>query len=126
MKVGIIGAGNIGSTLTRRLTALGHEVAVANSRGPETLDALARETGAKAATPTEAAKGKDLVIVTIPEKSVLDLPRLFDEADSTVIVDTCNYYPRERDGFIKGIEAGEAESALRLALLAGWRRRQRQ
>ena len=46
MKIGIIGAGQIGGTLTRRLTALGHEVFVANSRGPETLSALAVETGA--------------------------------------------------------------------------------
>jgi predicted dinucleotide-binding enzyme len=37
MKIGIIGAGQIGGTLTRRLTALGHQVVVANSRGPETL-----------------------------------------------------------------------------------------
>ena len=44
MKIGIIGAGQIGGTLTRRLTALGHEVFVANSRGPETLSALAVET----------------------------------------------------------------------------------
>ena len=48
MKIGIIGAGNIGGNLTRRLTALGHEVAVANSRGPETLADLAAETGATA------------------------------------------------------------------------------
>ena len=48
MKIGIIGAGNIGGNLTRRLTALGHDVSVANSRGPETLAALAEETGATA------------------------------------------------------------------------------
>jgi len=47
MKIGIIGAGQIGGTLARRFTALGHQVFIANSRGPETLAALARETGAK-------------------------------------------------------------------------------
>ncbi|RYZ05166.1 MAG: NADP oxidoreductase [Myxococcales bacterium] len=46
MKIGVIGSGNIGGTLTRRLRALGHEVFVANSRGPASLEALARETGA--------------------------------------------------------------------------------
>ncbi len=46
MKIGIIGAGNIGGNLTRRFTAVGHDVSVANSRGPETLKALAEETGA--------------------------------------------------------------------------------
>ena len=48
MRIGIIGAGLIGGTLTRRLSALGHEVRVANSRDPETLAELAAETGATA------------------------------------------------------------------------------
>jgi predicted dinucleotide-binding enzyme len=111
MKIGIIGAGQIGGTLTRRLRALGHDVAVANSRGPETLAALAKETGAKSVTVSDAAHGKDLVIVTIPEKSVPTLPRgLFDAATrDTVVVDTGNYYP-QRDGRIGAIEAGTAES----------------
>ena len=58
MKIGIIGAGNIGGNLTRRLTALGHEVSVANSRGPHTLTALAEETGATAVTVEEARAGR--------------------------------------------------------------------
>ena len=41
MKIGMIGAGQIGGTLTRRFTALGHEIFVANSRGPKTLSDLA-------------------------------------------------------------------------------------
>ncbi len=111
MQIGIIGAGQIGGTLTRRLTALGHEVAVANSRGPETLADLAEETGAKAASVRDAPHGQDLVIVTIPEGSVPELPDdLFaDVADETVVVDTGNYYP-QRDGRIEEIEAGMPES----------------
>jgi len=112
MKIGIIGAGNIGGTLTRRLTALGHDVSVANSRGPETLKDLAKQTGAKAVTPKEAAKVGDLVIVTIPEKHIPQLPKdLFAGVpDSVVIVDTGNYYPRQRDGRIAEIESGLPES----------------
>jgi predicted dinucleotide-binding enzyme len=112
MKIGIIGAGNIGATLTRRLRSLGHDVAVANSRGPESLAGLAKETGAKAAAVTEAARGKDIVIVTIPQKSVPALPKdLFAGATPfTVIVDTGNYYPQQRDGRIDAIEKGTAES----------------
>ena len=111
MKIGIIGAGNIGGTLVRRLAALGHEVSVANSRGPETLADLARESGAKAVTVEEAARGKDVVIVTIPEKNVPRLPKgLFAGADRTVVVDTGNYYPRNRDGRIDEIENGMTES----------------
>ena len=111
MRIGIIGAGHIGGTLARRLAALGHDVSVANSRGPETLADLARESGAKAVTVEEAARGKEVVIVTIPEKNVPKLPKgLFDPTDHTVVVDTGNYYPRNRDGRIDEIEEGMAES----------------
>src|SRR5690348_18394658 len=96
VRIGIIGAGQIGGTLTRRLRALGHEVLVANSRGPETLRDLAAETGAKAVSVTEAAQSGELVVVTIPLKNVPKLPRgLFERVpDSVVVVDTGNYYPR--------------------------------
>ena len=111
MKIGIIGAGNIGGTLTRRLKALGHDVAVANSRGPETLADLAKETGAQATTVADAARDKDVVIVTIPEKAVPDLRNEIGGAldAKTVVVDTGNYYPK-RDGRIADIESGIPES----------------
>jgi predicted dinucleotide-binding enzyme len=112
MKIGIIGAGQIGGTLTRRLTALGHEVFVANSRGPETLAGLAAETGAHAVPAVEAARAGDIVIVTIPEARIRSLPKdLFAGVpDTVVVVDTGNYYPRQRDGRIDEIEAGTPES----------------
>jgi predicted dinucleotide-binding enzyme len=112
MKIGIIGAGQIGSTLTRRFRALGHEVSVANSRGPQTLANLAKETGAKAVSVKEAARAGDVVIVTIPEAHIPSLPKdLFvGVPDNVVVVDTGNYYPRERDGRIAEIEAGITES----------------
>jgi predicted dinucleotide-binding enzyme len=110
MRIGIIGAGHIGGTLTRRLSALGHAVSVANSRGPDSLTELAKETGAKAVTVREAATNKDVVIVTIPEKSIPGLPRgLFAANDDVVVVDTGNYYP-QRDGRIAAIEDGLPES----------------
>ena len=112
LRIGIIGAGNIGGTLTRRLTSLGHDVAVANSRGPETLAKLAAETGAKAVTVEEAAHGRDVVVVTIPQKNIPELPAgLFEgEPDDLVVIDTGNYYPRQRDGRIAEIEKGMPES----------------
>ncbi|EYT83774.1 NADP oxidoreductase [Streptomyces sp. Tu 6176] len=105
MKIGIIGAGNIGGNLTRRLTALGHEVAVANSRGPQTLTALAEETGARPVRAEEAARGAEVVVVTVPLKAVPDLPAglLKEAADGAVVIDTNNYYP-QRDGRIAAIE----------------------
>jgi predicted dinucleotide-binding enzyme len=112
MKIGIIGAGQIGGTLTRRFTQLGHDVSVANSRGPSSLAALANQTGAKAVTVGEAARAGQVVVVTIPEGRIRDLPKdLFDGVPSDVVViDTGNYYPRERDGRIDEIEAGMPES----------------
>ena len=112
MKIGIIGAGHIGGTLTRRLRALGHDVAVANSRGPETLAQLASETGATPVSIRDAVRGRDLVIVTIPEKNLPDLPRdLFKGTPGDLgVVDTGNYYPKQRDGRIAAIEDGLPES----------------
>ncbi|MFI6934673.1 NADPH-dependent F420 reductase [Streptomyces sp. NPDC050287] len=112
MKIGIIGAGNIGGNLTRRLTALGHDVCVADSRGPHTLTALAEETGATPVPVEEAARGAEVVVVTVPLKAVPHLPSgLLDEAaQGAAVVDTGNYYPR-RDGRIAEIlDEGLTES----------------
>jgi predicted dinucleotide-binding enzyme len=109
MDIGIIGSGNIGSTLARNLTKVGHRVAVANSRGPASLSALAAETGATAATVEQAARAADVVIITVPEKAVPQLPRDVLAASSAVMVDTGNYYP-SRDGRIAEIEGGLADS----------------
>jgi predicted dinucleotide-binding enzyme len=106
MRIGIIGAGNIGGNLTRRLTALGHDVSVANSRGPHTLTDLAEETGARPVRAEDAARGAEIVVVTVPLKAVPDLPAgLFDgAAEGVAVIDTGNYYPRQRDGRIAAIE----------------------
>lgn len=112
MKIGIIGAGNIGGTLTRRLSGLGHKGFVANARAPETLADLAAETGATPVTIEEAARGGNVVIVTIPQKNIPSLPAgLFAKTPkSVVVVGTSNYYPQQRHGRIDGIEKGMTES----------------
>ena len=112
MKIGVIGAGNIGSALTRHFTRLGHDVVVANSRGPETLAELTKETGAKPVQVSEVPRGRELVVVTIPEGKIPELPPgLFKNAPpNLIVIDTGNYYPRQRDGKIEGIEKGQLES----------------
>src|SRR5215208_3856209 len=112
MKIGIIGAGQIGGTLARRLAAVGHTVSIANSRGPESLAQLSSETGAKAVTVEQAARAGEVVIVTIPLKNVPQLPPgLFrDVPADVVVVDTGNYYPQQRDGRIDAIEDRVTES----------------
>jgi predicted dinucleotide-binding enzyme len=111
MRIGIVGAGNIGGTLAKRLSALGHQVEVANSRGPDTLRELERDSGARAVTNEQVVEDKNLIILTIPLKNVPKLPDgLFRDVPASVpVVDTCNYYPRERDGRIEAIEEGMTE-----------------
>ena len=113
MKIGIIGAGDIGGTLTRRLRQLGHDVTVSNSRAPETLADLAKETGATAVWAKDAATDADLVIVSIPQKNVPDLAAGVVDArrPDAPVIETNNYYPQQRDGEIAAIEDGQLESA---------------
>jgi predicted dinucleotide-binding enzyme len=112
MEIGIIGAGHIGGSLTRRLAGLGHVVRVSNSRAPETLADLASEAGATAVWAREAATDADLVIVSIPQKNVVDLaPGIVAGAKpGAPVIETNNYYPRERDGLIAALETGTPES----------------
>lgn len=113
MKIGIIGTGNIGGVLTRLFRTAHHEVTIANSRGPLSLAALASDTGAKAGDVYDAVRGADLIVVTIPLNKIPELPSdLFAEAPAdAIVIDTSNYYPRERDGRLIDIENGETESA---------------
>jgi len=92
MRIGIIGAGNMGATLAAQLTQLGHQVAIANSRGPQTLTGVAAPTGA---TPVPITQ-----IAAIPEKSIPELPAGLLSAlpEDTVVIDTGNYVPELRDG----------------------------
>jgi predicted dinucleotide-binding enzyme len=112
MKIGIIGTGNIGGTLARRFRRLGHEVYVANSRGPESLTGLVAETGAIPVTVKEAARSGEVVIVAIPQNRIPYLPRDFFRGvpDDVIVVDTGNYYPELRDGRIDAIEQGALDS----------------
>lgn len=109
MEIGIIGAGNIGSTLAEYLTNLEHEVMIANSRGPESLIKISQKTGAKPVTAEEAAGAKDLVIIAIPTKAMVNLPIEILSTSKAIIVDAGNYYP-SRDGRIADIEGGLTDS----------------
>ncbi|GLO54893.1 NAD(P)-binding domain-containing protein [Pseudomonas sp. ITEM 17296] len=110
MKIGIIGAGNIGSTLARKLAACGHEVKLANSKGPESIQALANEIGVHAVTKEEAVSGVEVVILSIPFANYPDLEPIMSKVpEKTVVIDTSNYYPG-RDGVIKEVDDGLPES----------------
>ncbi|MGZ4396893.1 MAG: NAD(P)-binding domain-containing protein, partial [Gaiellaceae bacterium] len=66
MRIGIIGVGNIGGTLARHFVQAGHEVAVSNSRGPETLQDLVGELGERtqALSVPEAASFGGVVVIS--------------------------------------------------------------
>ncbi len=100
---GIIGSGNIGSTVARLAVDAGDDVVLSNSRGPETLAELVESLGdrARAAIAEEAARAGDVVLVTIPLKAYRDVP--VEPLRGKVVLDTMNYYP-QRDGEIAELE----------------------
>ena len=108
--VGFIGSGSIGGTVARLAVAAGYDVVVSNSRGPQTLVALVDELGphARAATPDEAAKAADIVVVSVPFHAHRQLP--VAQLAGKVVLDTDNYYA-ERDGHEPELEEGRLTSA---------------
>jgi 8-hydroxy-5-deazaflavin:NADPH oxidoreductase len=110
MRIGIIGAGHIGGTLARAFVRAGHEVAISNSRGPATLDALANELGprARAVTAAEAAEFGDVVVVSVPFGRYRELPT--HSFAGKVVIDTNNYYP-QRDGRFDQLDSDRTTSS---------------
>jgi len=101
--IGLIGAGHIGSQIARLAVANGYDVVLSNSRGPDTLSGLVKELGphARAATPSEAARAGDIVVVTIPLKNYRSVP--VEPTAGKIVIDTNNYYP-QRDGHIPELD----------------------
>jgi predicted dinucleotide-binding enzyme len=119
MKIGIIGAGHIGGTAARLFIDAGHEVAISNSRGPETLRDLVAELGpnARAVTPEEAARFGEVVLLAVPLKDYTTLPDLAGK----IVIDAMNYYPG-RDGQYEQLDAKTMTSSEMVAAhLAGAR-----
>jgi 8-hydroxy-5-deazaflavin:NADPH oxidoreductase len=108
--IGLIGAGHIGGQLARLAVQHGYDVIVSNSRGPETLKDLVRELGprARAGTVAQAAESGDIVVVTIPLKSIGDVPAA--PLAGKVVIDTNNYYP-QRDGHIPELDREQTTTA---------------
>jgi len=108
MKVGIIGAGNIGKAAAKRFVQAGHEVAISNSRGPETLHDFVQALGpnARAATPEEAAEFGGVVLEAIPFGRYEELPA--EALSGKIVITASNYYP-QRDGEVdlRGLSQSE-------------------
>lgn len=112
--IGLIGAGILGSVITRLAIAAGYDVVLSNSRGPETLEDLVNELGphARAATSAEAGAAGDLVVVTIPFHAFRNVPA--EPLAGKTILDTNNYYPA-RDGVFPEIDNGSTTASRLLA-----------
>jgi predicted dinucleotide-binding enzyme len=110
MRIGIIGAGHIGGMLARHFDDRGHEVAVSNSRGPETLAGLVEELdgGAQAMTAAEAARFGDVVVASVPFGRYRELPN--EGVAGKVVIDTNNYYP-QRDGHFEELDSDRTTSS---------------
>jgi predicted dinucleotide-binding enzyme len=117
MKIGIIGAGHIGGNLAQLFVKRGHDVSIANSRGPQTLGDVAKRTGATPVDVADAPRDADLVVIALPLKAIPTLPAglLDTTAPGAAVIDTMNYYP-QRDGQIRAIDDGQVS--------AGWVREQ--
>jgi 8-hydroxy-5-deazaflavin:NADPH oxidoreductase len=102
---GILGAGQVGSTLARISIAAGYDVVIANSRGPETLEGLVRELGprARAAATADAAAAADFAILAFPYAPGAVLP--VDELAGKVVIDNNNYMVW-RDGHFPEVDSG--------------------
>ena len=110
MQIGILGVGNIGATLTQRLSAAGHDVKVANSRGPETIPTEVTAAGGRTVHARDVVSDVEALIVSIPLASIPDIRPLVDELPAgAVLLDTSNYYPF-RDGRIAALDDGQVES----------------
>src|SRR5260221_2465913 len=111
MNIGVIGTGNIGEVIIRKLRDAGYSVKMANSRGPESLEDLAAKTGAIPVLVEQVVQDVDMLFIVVPQKSIPELPKgLLDKAKKeTIVIDVGNYYPF-RDGRIDEIENGLTES----------------
>ncbi len=114
MKIGIIGAGNIGANAAKLFIKAGHEIAIANSRGAETLKDLVVELGekARAVSIKEASKFGEIVFVSIPFGKYKSLPA--DAFDGKIVIDSNNYYP-DRDGNLAELDDNKTTSSEMLA-----------
>src|SRR3954454_342952 len=114
MKIGIIGAGRMGTTLARHFANAGHDVAISNSRGPDSLRGHRAELGdrVRALTPEDTARFGELVVVAIPFKNYKDVPAR--DVAGNVVIDVNNYFP-DRDGHFEELDNDHTTSSEMLA-----------
>src|SRR6266498_1510046 len=91
MRIGIIGAGNIGGNIARRLALAGHEVTISFARDQAKLAALAAETGATVGDPSRAATA-EVVVLSVPWGVIDQALAAAGPLAGKVVVDTTNQF----------------------------------
>src|SRR5258706_8709199 len=99
MSIGVIGIGDIGAAIVKKLRNAGYPVKMANSRGPDSLRELAAKTGAIPVSVEEVVQDVDILFLVVPQKAIPKLPKgILNKAKrETIVIDVGNYYPF-RDG----------------------------
>jgi 8-hydroxy-5-deazaflavin:NADPH oxidoreductase len=92
VRLGIVGAGKLGTTLARAAVAAGYDVAMSASGPPDdialTVEVLA--PGARAATTDEVVRHADIIVLAVPTHRFRELPP--DLFAGKVLVDAMNYW----------------------------------
>ncbi|MBY0094305.1 NAD(P)-binding domain-containing protein [Priestia aryabhattai] len=108
MRFGIIGAGSIGSIISKKLVKNGHDVKIADARGIEHLEG--KELTGTPVRIEDVIKNIEILIISLPTKAIPSIRNIIDQVgEEVIIVDTSNYYPF-RDDKIEEIENGMVES----------------
>ncbi len=92
MKIAIIGAGNVGSTLGSRWSKLGHDItyAVRDVNSEKAINALAKTPDAKATGIKEAAKSNDILVLTTPWQAAEQVIEKFGDISGKILIDCTN------------------------------------
>jgi predicted dinucleotide-binding enzyme len=110
MRIAVLGAGNVGVPLARTFADSGHDVKLANSRGPERIRDLAVSLGATAALPEDAVRGVEAIIVSVNPGSYETIRQLLTDVPKDVpVIDTGSCQPL-RDGHIAVMDYGQVEA----------------
>jgi len=92
LRLGIVGAGKLGTTLARAAIAAGYDVAISSSGPPEqielTIDVLA--PGARAAGTEDVVRHADMIVLAVPTHRFRELPH--DRFDGKILIDAMNYW----------------------------------
>ena len=118
MKIGIIGAGNVGTGLGKRLAAKGHDIVVSFARDPEKVREAATMIGggARAGTPQDAASHGDIVILATPWAVTLDTVQGVARALAGKIVwDATNALKPDMSGLAIGTTTSGGEEVAKAA-----------